>query len=148
MAFSSSKAFGRAMRHPSIVLDRSIQNTLVSPSFYRCAGLHPGLLIGWCGNDGSSLRRASSFRCIQSTGSIAMTKRALVVTAASIFAASTFATTAFAAGVHCGGTNACKGQSACKGANNACKGPNACKGQGFTEAKDQAECAAKGGKVL
>src|SRR2546428_13407153 len=28
--------------------------------------------------------------------------------------------------------NACKGQSACKGAGNAGKGPNACKGQGFS----------------
>lgn len=78
-----------------------------------------------------------------------MTKRTLITTAAALFAASTFvATTASAAGVHCGGTNACKGQSACKGAANACKGQNGCKGQGFTEASDAKECAAKGGKVM
>ena len=40
---------------------------------------------------------------------------------------------------HCMGANACKGQSACKGASNACKGQNACKGKGFTAAT-QAEC--------
>ena len=77
-----------------------------------------------------------------------MNKRTLIATAASIFAASTFATLAHAETVHCGGTNACKGQSACKSAANACKGQNACKGKGFTEAKDAAECTAKGGKVM
>ena len=40
---------------------------------------------------------------------------------------------------HCMGANACKGQSACKGASNACKGQNACKGKGFTSTT-QAEC--------
>lgn len=40
-------------------------------------------------------------------------------------------TPAEAAKGHCVGANACKGQSACKGAGNACKGENACKGQGF-----------------
>ena len=59
-----------------------------------------------------------------------MTKQGFFVTAASIFAATTFvASTASAAGVHCGATNACKGQ-------------------GFTEAKDAADCTAKGGKVM
>ena len=77
-----------------------------------------------------------------------MNKRTLIATAASIFAASTFATTAFAAGVKCGASNACKGQSACKGASNACKGQNACKGKGFTEAANAGECTAKGGKVM
>ena len=77
-----------------------------------------------------------------------MNKRTLIATAASVFAAGSFVTAAHAAPVHCGGTNACKGQSACKGANNACKGQNACKGRGFTESKDGAECTAKGGKVL
>jgi len=71
-----------------------------------------------------------------------MNKRTFLATAASIFAASTFVTAAHAEGVHCGGSNACKGQSACKGASNACKG------QGFTEAKTAADCTAKGGKVL
>ena len=77
-----------------------------------------------------------------------MNKRAFIATAAAVFAAGTLFTAAHAAGVQCGGTNACKGQSACKGASNACKGLNACKGQGFTEAKDAAECTAKGGKTL
>jgi hypothetical protein len=77
-----------------------------------------------------------------------MTKKALVATAISIFAAGSFATAAHAEGVKCGGTNACKGQSACKGGASPAKGQNACKGQGFTEAKDAAACTAAGGKVL
>ena len=77
-----------------------------------------------------------------------MHKRTLVIAAASAFAAATFATTAFADGVKCGGTNACKGQSACKSAANSCKGQNACKGQGWSETSNTQDCAAKGGKVL
>jgi hypothetical protein len=77
-----------------------------------------------------------------------MTKQALIATAISIFAAGSFATAAHAEGVKCGGTNACKGQSACKGGASPAKGQNACKGQGFTEAKDAAACTAAGGKVL
>jgi hypothetical protein len=77
-----------------------------------------------------------------------MTKRQLITTAAAIFAAGTFVTAAHAEGVKCGGTNACKGQSACKSANNACKGQNACKGKGFTETGSSLECTAKGGKVM
>ncbi len=77
-----------------------------------------------------------------------MNKRTMLVTAASIFAATTFASTAFAAGVKCGGTNACKGQSACKGATNACKGQNGCKGQGTSEVKSEKDCTTKGGKVV
>jgi len=77
-----------------------------------------------------------------------MTKRTLIATAVSVFAAGTFATLAHAETVHCGGANACKGQSACKSATNACKGQNACKGKGFTEAKDAAACTASGGKVM
>ena len=77
-----------------------------------------------------------------------MHKRTLVIAAASMFAASTFATTAFADGVKCGGTNACKGQSACKGSTNSCKGQNACKGQGWSQAGNTLECTQKGGKVL
>src|SRR5262249_52846676 len=46
---------------------------------------------------------------------------------------------------HCMGANACKGQSACKGAANACAGQNACKGKGFTEAT-KADCDKAGGK--
>jgi hypothetical protein len=78
-----------------------------------------------------------------------LNKRMMITTAASIFAATTFVSTAaFADGVKCGGTNSCKGQSACKSAANSCKGQNACKGQGFTEASTSAECGQKGGKVL
>lgn len=49
--------------------------------------------------------------------------------------------------VHCGGINACKGQSECKTAASACKGLNACKGQGFNTVSEK-ECTEKGGKVL
>ena len=77
-----------------------------------------------------------------------MTKRTIIATAAAIFAAGTFATTAHADGVKCSGVNACKGQSACKGAANSCKGQNACKGQGWSEASTSLECGQKGGKVL
>src|SRR5215813_3754018 len=77
-----------------------------------------------------------------------MTKRTIIATAAAIFAAGTFATAAHADGVKCGGVNACKGQSACKGSANSCKGQNACKGQGWSEAGNTLECQQKGGKVL
>ena len=69
-----------------------------------------------------------------------MNKRTLITTAAAIFAATTFVATANAAGVKCGGLNACKGQSACKGTANACKGQNACKGKGFVNAGSTIEC--------
>ena len=49
--------------------------------------------------------------------------------------------------VHCGGVNACKGQSVCKTATNACGGQNACKGQGLIETS-RADCEAKGGTVM
>ena len=57
-------------------------------------------------------------------------------------------TTVFAdeAKVHCMGSNACKGQSACKTASSSCKGQNACKGQGFID-MTKAECEAAGGTV-
>jgi hypothetical protein len=77
-----------------------------------------------------------------------MNKRTFLATAAAVFAAGTLATAAHAETVHCGGANACKGQSACKSASNDCKGQNACKGQGFAETSDAASCTAKGGKVL
>lgn len=48
--------------------------------------------------------------------------------------------------VHCGGINACKGQSECKTASNECKGQNACKGKGIVSTTEK-ECAEKGGKV-
>ena len=69
-----------------------------------------------------------------------MTKRTIIATAVSIFAAGTFATAAHADGVKCGGVNACKGQSACKGSTNSCKGQNACKGQGFVMTGTSFEC--------
>jgi hypothetical protein len=43
--------------------------------------------------------------------------------------------------------NACKGQSACKGAGNACKGQNACKGKGFLE-MSKADCEKIPGAVF
>jgi hypothetical protein len=49
--------------------------------------------------------------------------------------------------VHCGGVNACKGQSGCMTAKNACAGRNGCKGQGYVELTAD-DCQAKGGKVL
>lgn len=49
--------------------------------------------------------------------------------------------------VHCGGVNACKGQSDCATAQNACKGMNACKGKGYKEVT-KAECDETGGKVI
>ena len=72
----------------------------------------------------------------------------LAAAAATMFLAgsvvSTVSTSANAAPVKCVGTNACKGQSACKGGANSCKGLNACKGQGFSAmTKDKCD-AAKG----
>lgn len=49
--------------------------------------------------------------------------------------------------IHCGGINACKGQTECKSATNACKGQNSCKGQGFLSTTEQ-ECLDKGGTVM
>jgi len=79
-----------------------------------------------------------------------MTKRALfIVSAAALFASGTFAPTASAQEtVKCSGINSCKGTSSCKTALNSCKGKNSCKGMGWTEAANQGECVAKGGKVL
>ena len=76
-----------------------------------------------------------------------MTKRTIIATAASIFAAGGLITAAHAEGVKCHGTNACKGQSACKGGASACKGLNACKGQGFSM-MSEAQCKAKGGAYV
>jgi len=74
----------------------------------------------------------------------------LAATAAALFATGTvltLASSAEAAGVKCEGGNACKGQSACKTSSSACKGQNACKGKGWVDAKDSADCKAKGGKA-
>jgi hypothetical protein len=73
----------------------------------------------------------------------------LAAAAATLFLAgavvSTASTSANAAGVKCVGTNACKGQSACKGGNHSCKGLNACKNTGISMASSEAACKAKGG---
>jgi len=50
-------------------------------------------------------------------------------------------------GVHCEGTNDCKGKGNCKSAAHDCKGKNDCKGQSFTMAKNAKDCEAKAGKV-
>jgi hypothetical protein len=50
-------------------------------------------------------------------------------------------------GVHCEGTNDCKGKGNCKSASHDCKGKNDCKGQSFTPEKSAKDCEAKGGKV-
>ena len=80
-------------------------------------------------------------------------KGAVIASAvASLFAANAFAQAPAPApaakGVKCSGTNACKGQGACAGAKNSCAGKNSCKGQGFTLQKSDADCTAKGGKVI
>src|ERR1700680_2496021 len=70
------------------------------------------------------------------------TSGAALATAAAILFGTGFVSTAVAgsdAKIHCGGVNACKGQSACKSAKNDCKGQNACKGKGFLE-MTQEEC--------
>jgi hypothetical protein len=75
----------------------------------------------------------------------------LAAAAATLFLAgtvvSTVSTPANAAQGKCMAGNACKGQSACKGAANSCKGQNACKSQGFSMASDK-QCAATGGKFV
>jgi len=52
-----------------------------------------------------------------------------------------------AKGVHCEGTNDCKGKGNCKSASHDCKGKNDCKGQSFTMAKNTKACEKKGGHV-
>ena len=74
----------------------------------------------------------------------------LAAAAATLFLAGAVISTtspANAAQGKCMATNACKGQSACKGASNSCKGLNACKGQGFSMASE-ATCKAKGGAFV
>ena len=75
----------------------------------------------------------------------------LAAAAATLFLAgsvvSTVSTPANAAQGKCMAGNACKGQSACKGAANACKGLNACKGQGFAM-MSEAKCKATGGAYV
>ena len=71
----------------------------------------------------------------------------LAAAAATLFLAGAVATVsspANAANGKCMAANACKGQSACKGASNSCKGQNACKGQGFSAMTKEKCDAAKG----
>ncbi len=75
----------------------------------------------------------------------------LAAAAATLFLAgaviSTTSAPANAAQGKCMAGNACKGQSACKGAANSCKGLNACKGTGFSLASE-AKCTAMGAKFV
>jgi hypothetical protein len=75
----------------------------------------------------------------------------LAAAAATLFLAGAVVTTgsgpANAAAGKCMAGNACKGQSACKGASNSCKGLNACKGQGFSAASEK-QCNAMGAKFV
>src|SRR5437870_8353586 len=75
----------------------------------------------------------------------------LAAAAATLFLAgavvTTVSTPANAVQGKCMGANACKGQSACKGAANACKGLNACKGTGFSMASET-RCTHIGGKFV
>ncbi len=74
----------------------------------------------------------------------------IAVAVASLFAARAIAAEsegkAETKSVKCVGVNACKGQSACKGAGHDCAGKNACKGQGFLKTTAE-DCKAKNGKV-
>jgi hypothetical protein len=75
----------------------------------------------------------------------------IAAAAATLFLAgavvSTVSTPAQAAMGKCMAGNACKGQSACKGASNSCKGLNACKGQGFSMTSPK-KCASIGGAFV
>ena len=75
----------------------------------------------------------------------------LAAAAATLFLASsvvsTVSTPANAAQGKCMAGNACKGQSACKGAANSCKGLNACKGTGFS-LTSEAKCTSMGAKFV
>lgn len=75
--------------------------------------------------------------------------RLLAASAAFLFAVGSAVSPASAGSkVKCAGGNSCKGTSACKTAQNACKGQNSCKGMGWTETATDADCLARGGKVL
>lgn len=73
---------------------------------------------------------------------------AIATAAAVLFGVGFVGTAAAAEGaqIHCHGVNACKGQSACKGAHNACKGQNSCKGKGYLEMTKE-ECTAAKAKM-
>ena len=75
----------------------------------------------------------------------------LAAAAATLFLAgavvSTTSAPANAAQGKCMAGNACKGQSACKGAANSCKGQNSCKGLGFSMTS-QKQCAKIGGAYV
>lgn len=75
----------------------------------------------------------------------------LAAAAATLFLAGAFASTsstpANAAMGKCMAGNACKGQSACKGAANSCRGQNSCKTTGFSMTSEK-QCMAIGGKYV
>ena len=75
----------------------------------------------------------------------------LAAAAATLFLAGAIVSTgsapANAAMGKCMAANACKGQSACKGASNSCKGLNACKGTGFSMTSEK-KCEAMGAKFV
>ena len=75
----------------------------------------------------------------------------LAAAAATLFLAgavvSTGSSPANAAMGKCMAGNACKGQSACKGAANSCKGQNSCKTTGFSLTSEK-QCANIGGKYV
>jgi len=73
----------------------------------------------------------------------------LAAATAALFAGGVTATGVHAeeAKVHCGGVNACKGQSDCATGQNSCKSQNACKDKGYKE-MTKTDCEKAGGKVL
>lgn len=79
-----------------------------------------------------------------------MTRAAfLAASAAALFALGVAARAGAGEGkVKCSGVNSCKGTSTCKTALSSCKGQNSCKGLGWIETSSEADCQAKGGKVL
>ena len=76
----------------------------------------------------------------------------LAAAAATLFLAgsvvSTVSTPANAAQGKCMAGNACKGQSACKGAANSCKGHERLQGPGLLDGFREAQCAAMGAKFV
>ena len=74
---------------------------------------------------------------------------AIATAAAAMFSMGLIVTPAQAGddGVHCVGSNSCKGTADCKTAKNDCKGMNSCKGMGWQSKKSEAECKAAGGTV-
>jgi hypothetical protein len=113
---------------------------------------HKGDFDAGAGNDTVSpaasdqtLRRPSMTSIRKTTGATLAAAAAALLMGGAI---SLTTAPASADSVHCGGINACKGQSACKSASNSCKGQNACKGQGWVEQSSAEACTAAGGTVI